>query len=151
MDHAASASSVQWRLFLRALAEEVDSLAGSGDRDDMLRGVGARMARLSPLPSVSTLEALETEVNDTLGELGWGQARLELDEPARMLRVIHTRLPRIGSMAGPQGPWLSALLEGLYETWFAQQPGADGTLTARRKPLGSVGTASTVALTYGRN
>ena len=78
--------------------------------------------------------------------------RLELDEPARMLRVTHTGLPRIGSMVGPQGPWLSALLEGLYETWFAQQPGADGTLTARRRTMATVLPATpTIALTYGRH
>ena len=150
MDDAAS-PPVQWRQFVRALAEEIDSLAGSSDRDDVLRGVGSRMARLVPLPAVATLEALEVEVNDALVELGWGHARLELDEPARMLRVIHTRLPRVGSLAGPQGPWLSAVLEGLYETWFAQQPGADTTLTARRRPLGSMGASSTVALSYGRH
>ena len=147
-----STPAVQWRIFLRALAEEVDSLAGVGDRDDMLRSVGVRMAKLTPLPSVYTLEALETEVNDALDELGWGSVRLELDEPAKMLRVSHTGLPRVGSMSGPQGPWLSALLEGLYETWFAQQPGSDSTLTARRRPASNTApAASTVALTYGRH
>lgn len=146
-------SRVQWRLFLRALAEEVDSLAGSTERDDMLRGVGSRMARLAPLPAVATLEALEVEVNDALAHLGWGEARLTLDEPARMLRVTHAGLPRIGSLQAQDGPWLSALLEGLYEAWFAQQPGGDPSLTARRRPTmdGAAAAPGTVALAYGRN
>lgn len=141
-----------WRVFVRALAEEVDSLAGGAERDDMLRGVGARVARLAPLPQVGTLEALEVEVNDALAALGWGEARLTLDEPARMLRIVHSGLPRIGSLLAGEGPWLAAMLEGLYESWFAQQPGADTTLTARRRPQASLGGApGTVALAYGRH
>ena len=62
-------SAVDWRMFLRALAEEIDSLAGSGERDDMLRGVGRRMARLHPLPAVHALDALEMEANDVLDGL----------------------------------------------------------------------------------
>lgn len=143
-----SQGAPQWRVFVRALAEEVDSLAGGTERDDMLRGVGVRMARLAPLPQVATLEALEVEVNDALAALGWGEARLTLDEPARMLRIVHTGLPRIGSLQAGDGPWLSAMLEGLYDAWFAQQPGADPSLTARRRPAG---TPDAVSLAYGRH
>ena len=141
-----------WRIFVRALAEEVDSLAGGSERDDMLRGVGSRMARLAPLPPVATLEALEVELNDALATLGWGEARLTLDEPARMLRIVHTGLPRIGSLQAGEGPWLAAMLEGLYESWFAQQPGADASLTARRRPQANLGgTPGTIALAYGKH
>jgi len=44
----------EFRLFLRALAEEIDSLAAPGERDDLLRGVGARMAKLMPVPPVES-------------------------------------------------------------------------------------------------
>lgn len=145
---ALESAPVQWRLFLRALAEEVDGMAGAAGRDALLRAIGARMARLAPLPEVSTLEALEIEVNDALADLGWGEARLEMDDASHSLRIHHARLPRIGSLSGSQGPWLTALLEGLYETWLGQQPQADTTLTARRSETGPDGT---VALTYGRH
>jgi hypothetical protein len=123
---------VQWRLFLRGLAEEVDSLAGAGERDDMLRGIGRRMARMMPLPAVDNLTALEMEMNDALGTIGWGGVRLHVNEAERALHLVHTGLPRIGSLGTPAGHWLSAMLEGLYDSWFAQQPGSKPSLSTRR-------------------
>ena len=135
-------------MFLRALAEEVDSLAGSGERDDMLRGVGRRMSRLMPLPPVQTLEALEMEINDALEGLGWGEVHLALDEATRVLEIVHSGLPRIGSLGTPPGQWLSALLEGLYDGWFAQQPGSKAALSSKR--VSSQGSGDTVVMSYAR-
>ena len=140
-------SAVQWRPFLRAMAEEVDSLAGAGDRDDMLRGVGRRMSRLMPLPAVQSLQALEMEMNDTLQGVGWGEVQLRLNETDRALHVIHSGFPRIGSLGTPAGQWLSALLEGLYDGWFAQQPGSKPSLSTHRIE-GAEG--DTVVMSYGR-
>ena len=136
-----------WRLLLRALADGIDGAIGAGERDGLLRGVGARLAALSPLPAAATLDVLEIEMNDALDAMALGRTSLILDESARVLLIQHTGLPRIGSAGTPPGAWLSALLEGLYEAWFAQQPGAEPGLTARRT-LG--GTAERVALRYGR-
>ncbi len=153
MDEIATLSSgsaqkaVQWRHFLRAMAEEVDSLAGAGDRDDMLRGVGRRMSRLMPLPAVQTLQALEIEMNDALDGVGWGEVELRLGEADRMLHIVHTNFPRVGSLGYPAGQWLSALLEGLYDGWFSQQPGAKPSLSTRRVE-GAEGT--TVVMGYAR-
>ena len=140
-------STVQWRLFLRALAEEVDSLAGVGDRDDMLRGVGRRMSRLMPLPPVQSLQALEMEVNDVLQGVGWGEVELSLSGTDRVLHIIHNGFPRVGSLGTPSGQWLSALLEGLYDGWFAQQPGSKASLSTRRLDSS---TGSTVVMSYAR-
>ena len=123
---------VQWRLFLRAMADQIDHMAGLDERDDMLRGVGRRMARMIPLPPVLTLPSLEIEVNEALEQIGWGAATLRLDEADRALVIHHTGLPRVGSIGVPSGQWLSALLEGLYETWFVQQPGSQPSLSATR-------------------
>ena len=139
--------TVQWRLFLRALAEEVDSLAGVGDRDDMLRGVGRRMSRLIPLPPVQSLQALEMEINDALQGAGWGEAELSLSEADRTLQIVHHGFPRVGSLGTPSGQWLSALLEGLYDGWFAQQPGSKASLSTRRLDTSS---GSTVVMSYAR-
>lgn len=140
-------ASAQWRPFLRALAEEIDSLANPAERDDMLRGVGGRMARLMPLPQVATLHMLSLEMNEVLASLGFGQASLSVDEADRYLVITHTGLPRVGSAGDPPGTWLSALLEGLYEHWLAAQPGADPALVANRfgKP-----DADVITLRYGR-
>ena len=139
--------AVQWRLFLRALAEEVDSLAGVGDRDDMLRGVGRRMSRLMPLPAVQSLAALELEINEVLQGIGWGSVEMRVDEADRILRIVHGDFPRIGSLGVPPGQWLSALLEGLYDGWFAQQPGSQPSLSTRPLP-GSAD--ATVLMSYAR-
>lgn len=143
----AAANGVQWRPFLRALAEEIDTLAGEAERDALLRGVGARMARLLPLPPVASLESLEIEMNEALATLGWGRTRLSLNETERALAITHTGLPRIGSTGTPPGTWLAALLEGLYGAWMAQQPGSDPTLAAR---LATPPSPDTITLRFGR-
>lgn len=140
-------AGVQWRVFLRALADEVDALAGPGERDALLRGVGVRMARLMPLPPARSLETLEMEMNDALAAIGWGQVRLSLNEAERRLAIAHSGLPRIGAAGTPPGTWLATALEGLYETWMAQQPGSDPGLTARRI---APGTAEVITIHYGR-
>ena len=152
MDHSttlsrADAPAVDWRAFLRGLAEEVDTLAGPGERDAMLRGIGRRMSRMLPLPPARDLPTLEMEMNDLLAALGWGNVRLQLLEPERMLQMTHWGLPRIGSLGAPPGSWLSALLEGLYDGWLAQQPGHASTLSTRRH-ADLAGPA--VVMSYGR-
>ena len=139
---------VQWRLFVRALAEEVENLAGAEERDDMLRGVGRRLSRLMPIAAVQTLEALEMEMNDALHATGWGQVRLEVRETERSVHVVHTGMPRIGSLGMPSGQWLSAMLEGLYDGWFAQQPGSKTSLSARRM---SAVPGNSVTISYQRH
>lgn len=132
-----AAGVIQFRSFLRALAEEIDAQAGAEARDTLLRGAGHHMARLLPLPAVASMDALEMEMNDVLGAIGWGSTRLDLREAERCLVITHSGLPRIGSAGDPLGSWLSAALEGLYEAWMAQQPGSDPALVARRQVFGS--------------
>lgn len=128
----AQPGAVQWRLFLRAMADEIDESLGIDARDALLRASGARMARLAPLSAVGTLDALEVEMNDALAAMGWGRTSLAFDDSARELRITHHGLPRVGTAGDPPGTWLAALLEGLYETWLAQQPGAEPGLHARQ-------------------
>jgi len=143
----ADGTVVHWRSFLRALAEEVDARAGAPERNDLLRCIGARMARLLPLPAVHSLETLEIEINDALAAIGWGQARLLLNEAERVLSIAHSGMPRIGSAGSPPGTWLAPALEGLYETWLAQQPGSEPGLQARLQPSSG---GETVVLRYAR-
>ncbi len=136
-----------WRHFLRALADEIDTQRGEGARDEMLRATGRRMARLLPLPDVASVEALAMEMNEALAAIGWGMTSLTLEEDERRLTILHTGLPRLGGAGDPPGLWLSAVLEGLYETWIAQQPGSDPRLVARRYATPAPGA---VALHYGK-
>jgi hypothetical protein len=146
-DAASPAAPLPWRRFLRALADEIDAQRGESARDELLRATGRRMARLLPLPEVASVEALEIEINEALGSLGWGSATVMLEETERRLAILHTQLPRLGGAGEPPGLWLSAVLEGLYETWIAQQPGSDPHLIARRVASPAPGA---VALHYGK-
>ncbi len=146
-DRPARPCRAEWRHFLRALAEEVDAAAGAAGRDRLLVGVGRRMARLLPLPPVLTLDALEMEMNDALGAIGWGSVRLSLHEFDRCLVIAHGDLPRLGSAGDPPGQWLAALLEGLYQTWMGEQPWAEPALLVRRQ---GAQTPGLVVLRYGR-
>lgn len=139
---------VNWRVFLRSLVDEIDSMASLAERDDMLRGIGGRMAGLLPLPKVSTLSRLQIEVNDALASIGWGHAVLSVNETDRCLMITHHDLPRIGSAGQPPGRWLSALLEGLYEGWLGHQPGGSPDMVARRAQVSSQ--TDVTHLRYGR-
>ncbi len=136
-----------WRGFLRALAEEIDSLGGLAARDALLRGIGHRMALQHPLPSVVDIVGIELEINGMLEEWSWGSARMALDDTDRSLMIAHVGLPSIGAVGDPPGTWLSAVLEGLYEGWFEELPGADPSLTVRRQKV----TPDGAVLRYGRN
>jgi hypothetical protein len=140
-------TAIGWREFLRGLAEELDAVAGPAGRDSLLHATGCRMARLLPLPAAASMQALEIEMNETLAAIGWGSVKLSLLEAERCLILSHTGLPRIGAAGDPPGQWLAAALEGLYETWMAQQPSADASFTARRQ--GGL-TGECVVLRYGR-
>ncbi len=140
-------ASIDWRIFMRAMAEEVDSLAGAGERDDMLRGIGRRMSRMLPLPPTQSVTELEIEMNEVLAAAGWGHVALQVNEARRSLELTHTGLPRIGSLGTPAGTWLSPLLEGLYDGWLAQQPGSKPALASQRVPAES---GSAIVLHYER-
>jgi hypothetical protein len=146
-DATPAAAPLAWRGFLRALAEEIDAQRGEAARDELLRATGRRMALLLPLPDVASVEALALEMNEALGALGWGTVTLTLEESEKRLTILHTGLPRLGGAGEPPGMWLSAVLEGLYETWIAQQAGSDPHLVARRFASPAPGA---VALRYGR-
>jgi hypothetical protein len=140
------AGAVDWTVFLRAMAEEIDAAGGPAARDALLRGVGRRMAAMRPLTAAPNMETLTMEVNDQLAAAGWGAAGFVLSERDRSLLITHSQLPRLGAAGDPPGTWLSAMLEGLYEGWMAQLPGADPALVARRMRV----TPQAVLLRYGR-
>ena len=120
-----------YRLLVRALADEIDGQLRPQARNDLLRGIGDRVARLLPVPIVASLEALEIEINDRLSELGWGSVRLELQEEDYSLLIRHENPPRVGSAGDPPGTWLLPALEGMYQSWILSQPGGDESLKVR--------------------
>ena len=140
-------AAVNWRPFLRALADEVDDAGGAEGRDALLREVGRRLARHHPLPAASRVDVLELEVNEALAAMGWGSANLRVSEADRALMIEHAGLPGVGGAGDPPGTWLSAVLEGVYEVWLAALPGADPSLSVRKIRATAGGG---VSLRYGR-
>jgi hypothetical protein len=136
-----------WRPFLRALASEVDAVAGTAGRDALLRGVGLQLARMYPLPARDSLDGLAMEMTETLGGLGWGSVGIAFSPAEHCLVLTHEGLPRIGGAGDPPGTWLGGVLVGLYEGWMAQQPGTDSSLVARRIAAAKPGE---IVIRYGK-
>lgn len=144
LEHAHA--GIDWTLFLRAMADEIDAVGGANARDSLLRAVGQRVATMRPVGSAPNMETLAMEMNDQLAAIGWGMVNFVLSERDRSLLITHSHLPRVGAAGDPPGTWLSAMLEGLYETWLAQLPGSDQTLVVRRMRI----TPQAVLLRYGK-
>jgi hypothetical protein len=125
-------STQDWRPFLRALAAEIDAVAGAEGRDALLRGVGHQLAQMYPMPARESLDGLAMEMTETLDGLGWGGVRIAFSPSEHCLILTHEGLPRVGGAGEPAGTWLAGTLVGLYEGWMAQQPGSDASLVARR-------------------
>ena len=123
--------AAQWRGFLRALVETLDANLDPGSRDSLMRAVGGRFAALMPLPPCSSMQELESRMNDALAAVEWGWAELSLNEQAAALEVTHSAAPIVATAEDGQAAWIAAVLEGLYAAWFAGQPGADQSLGVR--------------------
>lgn len=136
-----------WRPFLRALAEELDTVAGPNGRDTLLHGVGRQLARLHPLSPRDSIDGLALEMNEVLDAFGWGQVDIAFDGQNGCLLLTHQGFPRVGGLGDPPGSWLAGVLTGLYEGWLAQQPGADAFLAARRMTSSS---PEAVIIRYGK-
>ncbi|WP_424814606.1 cellulose biosynthesis protein BcsD [Roseococcus sp. YIM B11640] len=122
----------QWRTFLRALMETLEShLDGSG-REGMMRLVGARMAALMPLPACATMAELEARINDALAAADWGYVQMSLDMGNRAMVLRHVAAPLVGTHSDVAGNWVGSVLEGLYGGWLGSQPGAEPGTPVRR-------------------
>jgi hypothetical protein len=118
--------SVQWRGFLRALLQTLDSRMERTERDALLRSLGGHFAATMPLPAAETLAALESRMNDALAAAAWGQVALDLDERENALRITHSGAPCVSAPEDEDGAWIGAVLEGLYSAWLgAQYPSAE--------------------------
>jgi hypothetical protein len=138
--------SPQWRSFMRALVETLDGHLDAEGRASLMRAVGSRMADASPLPHCDTLSELEGRINDALSAAEWGYAELAIDTGARRLIVTHHAAPAVAAGDDADGRWIAPVLEGLYGTWLAAQPGAAPDL----KPVIASYAPGNATLHYGR-
>lgn len=138
--------AAQWRLFLRALVETLDANLDAASRDALLRAVGARFGALAPLPACGGLAELEARMNEVLAAADWGWVEIALDPGDRTLVLMHRAAPAVATGADPGGGWIAAVLEGIYGSWLAAQPGAEANLLPRRVAVAG----GSITLRYGR-
>src|SRR5262249_36859469 len=111
--------SPQWRPLMAALVLELFSNFESEEACGFLRQIGARMGTEIRLRKHRNLEELEAGVNEALGALTWGYARLTL--VGGQIEIMHRAYPDLGQAHAARTAWrtgFSAILEGLYTTWL---------------------------------
>lgn len=116
--------SIQWRLFLELVFDELSSSAGKEGVSGFWRHIGSRIASEMPIGECATLELLERAINGVLGQLDWGWTSITADN--QKMYICHVACPIPGSSEErieTSFLAISTLLEGLYKGWLQQQGG----------------------------
>jgi hypothetical protein len=108
-------TSVQWRGFLSALAEEFETQLDPSQLRILMARIGARFAARYPAGDCTTLDDLASFLNAVWSELDWGFVRLvERDD---YLSIEHACAP-LAVFGERAAAWASAFLEGAYQHWL---------------------------------
>ncbi|MEX3975748.1 cellulose biosynthesis protein BcsD [Paraburkholderia caribensis] len=108
-------TSVQWRGFLTALAEEFETQIDTSQLRVLMSRIGARFAAKHPAGECTTLDDLAAFLNSIWSGLDWGFVRLvERDD---YLSIEHSCAP-LAAFGERAAPWVSAFLEGAYQHWL---------------------------------
>ncbi|HWT35973.1 MAG TPA: cellulose biosynthesis protein BcsD [Paraburkholderia sp.] len=108
-------TSVQWRDFISALAEEFETQLDTSQLRILMARIGARFAAKYPAVRCTTLDDLASFLNAIWSELDWGFVRLvERDD---YLSIEHGCAP-LAAFGERTAPWASAFLEGAYQHWL---------------------------------
>lgn len=129
----------QWSSFLYSLAQELESAAAQDELRPFMREVGKRMATQMPLPEVGALEELQAAINQQWDRIGWGWVSLE-ERPTHLV-IKHSAAPLRAAFGASSLSWSPALLEGIYERWFALAGAGEGlSVVQHQHPPNSVDT-----------
>lgn len=114
--HLRNQCSPQWRPFLGALAQELNSRLEPDQARALMRRLGTSMARNAPLPAMELLPDLEDAMNGVWSGMDWGW--VELNDTDDALRIIHHCAPIEAAFGAGSRHWSPAVLEGAYEQWL---------------------------------
>ena len=114
--HPPSAVSPEWRAFLAALANELNTRLDTDSIRLLMRRLGTSMAQSSPLPTLLLLTDLEAAMNDAWSLMAWG--RVELQDRGIELQITHRGAPIESTFGADSRAWAPAILEGAYEQWL---------------------------------
>lgn len=140
--HAERQCSDQWRLFLDALAVNLEEQLEPADLRIFMRRVGDTMGRQMALElnrgdsgeRQGEWSVLEAAANRVWAGLDWGFCRI--DNPD-YLRVRHFCAPLRAAFSSQSMHWVTALLEGVYGRWFRDlRAGRDLVLIQAGAPRG---------------
>lgn len=105
-------------LLLSLVAAEIYESASVQQAEGFFETVGGRLAALASMDDVHDLAVLESRANQLWRLLGWGDARMVMQDGGVQIR--HFGLPQ-GLDGDFEGHWpnvLRALLRGAYDRWF---------------------------------
>ncbi|HWK44881.1 MAG TPA: cellulose biosynthesis protein BcsD [Stellaceae bacterium] len=138
-------ASRQWRGFIGSLVTELETQIDLSDLVMLLRRVGIRMAKATPLPACSTLDELQAVINDIWASMDWGV--MEIREGEKLLTIVHIAYPHISAGVAATADWVVPVLEGVYTEWLNSQSG-DMAFKARRSAATTAGSHA-IEFVYG--
>jgi hypothetical protein len=127
-------TSVQWRGFLTALADEFETQLDTSQLRVLMTRIGARFAASYPAANCTTLDDLSVFLNSVWSALDWGFVRLS--EQSAYLSIEHACAP-LAAFGERAAAWAPAFLEGAYQYWLSEL-GA-GALRLREAESGAPG------------
>lgn len=115
--YAEQQTSVQWKHFLAAMADEFSEQLAMDDLRSIMARVGGRFADGFKLAECDTLQQLQQQINRVWSDLDWGW--VEFAEGSDLIGIQHLCSPLRAAFGEESGTWTPAFLEGAYQHWFA--------------------------------
>jgi hypothetical protein len=108
--------AAQWTVFLRAVAQALQSRLDVDELRQTMRAAGMQAAQELALPECETLADIEAAANRHWSQMGWGC--VALSEQPDCLRISHAYAPFAEAFGAEPPDWLGSFLEGVYQQWF---------------------------------
>lgn len=112
-----------WFDLLTIMIDAMVDNAGEAQSRPFLLQMGTNLAEHYPLSPATTVGELESVINRQLANFGWGFVDIKAENNALLLR--HQAIP-LARKVEQQRRWcsaFSAILEGVYARWIADQGG----------------------------
>lgn len=107
----------QWQPFLSAFSMEFSQQIPIAELRVLMIRLGKLMAEKLPMPAGNTLASLEESINAIWLDMDWGW--VQLSEKNEGLFIDHHVSPLCVAFGAEALSWSSAILEGVYQYWFA--------------------------------
>jgi hypothetical protein len=144
--YAQQQCSRQWTPLIASLFGELDEKVEQNEADQFLTALGARMAKMLPLPPCETLFELEGAINAVFAAIDWGWVRLS--ERRQFIEILHGAYPQVPQDEARRS-WLVPVLEGVFTDWLTGQGGAEAHVA--RVTVAAKAPGAPLIFRYGRH